>query len=46
MFTYIQEYYSLGLYADSDLDVFFAAGMLTEDQENEIKAAKASESTP
>lgn len=46
MSEYIEKYYLMGLYTDSDLDIFVAAGMLTVADENEIKAAKTSESTP
>lgn len=40
MSEYIEKYYLIGLYTDSDLDVFVTAEMLTEDEENEIKATK------
>lgn len=45
MSEYIKEYYLIGLYTNSDLDIFVTAGMLAEDEENEIKATKVVEST-
>ncbi|MFT8937402.1 XkdX family protein [Liquorilactobacillus sp.] len=40
MEDYVKEYYLLGLYTDSDLDIFASAGMITSDEENGIKATK------
>ncbi|MCG0843259.1 hypothetical protein IMAU10228_00832 [Lactiplantibacillus plantarum] len=42
MTDYIQEYYKLDLYTDSDLNIFVSAGMISLDEETTIKASKAS----
>lgn len=36
MFSYIKEYYLLGLYTESNLDVFVSAKWITEKQKQEI----------
>lgn len=40
MFSYIKEYYLLGLYTDTNLDVFVNAKWITEEQKQEIIAKK------
>ena len=36
----IKKYYTQGIYNDENLEVFVKAGMLTQEQANEIKASK------
>ena len=36
MYSYIKEYYLLGLYTDVQLDVFVNAKWITEEQKSEI----------
>jgi len=36
MFSYIQEYYKMGLYKPSDLDIFLKVGMITEQEKQTI----------
>ena len=40
MYSYIQEYYLLGLYTDEQLDIFVNAKWITEEQKQEIIASK------
>lgn len=40
MYKYIKEYYLLGLYTESDLDVFVKSKWITEEQKAEIIASK------
>lgn len=44
-FDLIKKYYLMGLYTDSDLDLFQSVAYITADQEAEIKAAKTSTSS-
>lgn len=39
MFSYIKEYYKMGLYTQSDLDIFVSAKMIDETQKQEIMSA-------
>nr|DAL52998.1 MAG TPA_asm: hypothetical protein [Caudoviricetes sp.] len=43
MFSYIKEYYLLGLYTESNLDVFVNARWITEEQKQEIIASKVTQ---
>lgn len=43
MFSYIKEYYLLGLYTESNLDVFVNARWITEEQKQKIIASKATQ---
>lgn len=36
MYQYIVKYYKMGLYEDSQLDIFVSAGMMTADQKEEL----------
>lgn len=36
MFSFIEEYYKMGLYKSLDLDVFVKAGMITEEEKRKI----------
>lgn len=36
MYQAIKQYYTLGLYTRSDLDLFVSVGWITQDQENEL----------
>ncbi len=40
MYIYIKEYYLMGLYTDEDLTTFVKAGMITEEQKQEILKSK------
>lgn len=40
MYSYIKEYYNLGLYTDTQLDVFVNAKWITKEQKAEIIASK------
>ena len=40
MYKYIKEYYLLGLYTESNLDVFVKARWITEEQKEEIINSK------
>ena len=40
MYSYIKEYYLLGLYTDEQLDIFVNAKWITEEQKQEIIASK------
>ena len=40
-YTLIKEYYSVGLYIESDLDLFVKVNWITEEQKQEIIASKA-----
>ncbi len=40
MISYIKEYYLLGLYTESNLDVFVNAKWMTEEQKQEIINSK------
>lgn len=40
MYSYIKEYYLLGLYTDSNLDVFVNARWITGEQKQEIISSK------
>ena len=40
MYSYIKEYYLLGLYTDGQLDIFVNAKWITEEQKEEIMASK------
>lgn len=40
MYSYIREYYFLGLYQDENLDVFVNAKWINEEQKQEIIASK------
>ncbi|MBY6934517.1 XkdX family protein [Clostridium botulinum] len=40
MFSYIREYYVLGLYQDKNLDVFVNAKWISEEQKQEIVNSK------
>ncbi len=39
MFSYIKEYYKMGLYTATDLDVFVSAKMITEMEKQDIMSA-------
>ncbi len=39
MFSYIKEYFIMGLYAQSDLDIFVSAKMINETEKQEIMSA-------
>ena len=43
MLSYIKEYYLLGLYTESNLDVFVNTRWITEEQKQEIIASKATQ---
>lgn len=36
MYSYIAEYYKMGLYTREDLDLFVSVEMITEEQRNEL----------
>ncbi len=40
MYKYIKEYYLLGLYTDSNLDIFVNVKWITEEQKQEIIVSK------
>lgn len=40
MYSYIKEYYLMGLYTDEQLDIFVNAKWITEEQKQEIIASK------
>lgn len=39
MFSYIKEYYKMGLYTATDLDIFVSAKMIIEIEKQEIMSA-------
>lgn len=43
MLSYIKEYYLLGLYTESNLDVFINAKWITSEQKQDIIATKTTE---
>lgn len=43
MYSYIKEYYLLGLYTEVQLDVFVNAKWITEEQRQEIIASKVTQ---
>lgn len=41
MYSYIKEYYNLGLYTDEQLYIFVKAKWITEEEKQEIIASKS-----